>query len=143
MIKNNHSVKNNCKLKILFLTSCTGDKKYKPTNQLIQDDFKQIGTDWFSEKEGQLEKYRLPAKEMYTGQQHLRLMRGLDLLRESCPEVQIDLKVISAGYGLMDADFPVVPYEVTFSDMRAKELREWADFLQIPSRHSQHLKDTI
>jgi hypothetical protein len=119
-------------MRILIITSCTGEKKYKPENQLVLNDFTQIGKDLFAQKENDLKGYRAPAGEMYTGQQHIRLMRGLELLRNACSDVTIDLKIVSAGYGLLDEDSPIVPYEATFNGMKAKVLREWADLLKIP-----------
>ena len=120
-------------MRILVITSCTGEKKYKPENQLTIDDFKTIGSKRFRQREKELSEFSLPASEMYTGQQHVRLMRGLELIRSVCPKnMQTDLKILSAGYGLLDEDAPIIPYEATFNGMKAKTLREWADFLKIP-----------
>lgn len=122
-------------MKILIVTSCTGEKKFKPDNQLTMADFKTIGSKQFKKREKELSSYRVPADEMYTGQQHVRLMRGLKLIADSSEEnIKVDLKILSAGYGLLDGNSLIVPYEVTFSTMKAKPLREWADFLKIPEK---------
>lgn len=119
-------------MKILIITSCTGAKKYKPDNQLTQDDFKKLGTEAFKRREKTLEDFKLPAKEMYKGQQHVHLLKGLELIRIACPKITIDLKIVSAGYGLLDENSPILPYEQTFNNMKAKEIRSWAYFLKIP-----------
>lgn len=121
-------------MRVLFISSCTGEKKYKPENQLGEDDFYAFGTQEFQEREHELKAFRLPAKDMYTGMQHVLLQKGLERLRSSCLDDQFDLKIISAGYGLIDQDTPIVPYEMTFQGMKAKAIDEWAAHLEIPQK---------
>ncbi len=54
---------------------------------------------------------------MYTGWQHLYLMRGVDRLRRAFGDDFVDLRIVSAGYGLIAADREICPYDVTFSKM--------------------------
>lgn len=111
--------------KVLIVTSCTGEKKFSPANQLTQEDFRDAKT--LKTREKELKEYALPAAEMYTGMQHLRLMEGLQLLREKFPKsTTFDLKIVSAGYGLIDEDRMIVPYEVTYNTMKNPELDAWA-----------------
>ena len=119
-------------MRILFLTSCTGEKRYKPENQLTEHNFKHRGTKAFEATEEALCAYRVPVGDMYTGQQHLRLLKGVEAMLQVCPEHTIDLKILSAGYGLLDELTPIVPYEMTLQGMNAGKIREWADFLDIP-----------
>ncbi|MGE0085289.1 MAG: tRNA-guanine transglycosylase DpdA [Desulfococcaceae bacterium] len=121
-------------MQILILTSCTGEKAHAPENRLIQEDFQQMGSPYFEKREKELSAFTLPAGEMYTGMQHVLLKKGLDLLRNSCPDIQFDMKIVSAGYGLLDEHTPIVPYEMTFSGMKAKDLRKWSDFLALPAK---------
>ena len=113
-------------LKILVITSCTGEKKFSPANQLVQDDFRNEKT--LKARERELKDFALPAAEMYTGMQHLRLMEGLRLLREKYPKnkATFDLAIVSAGYGLIAEDRMIVPYEVTFNTMKNPEIDQWA-----------------
>jgi hypothetical protein len=117
-------------VKTLIITSCTGDKKFKPENELLQHDFESNET--LSKREKELEEYQLNASDLYTGMQHLRLMEGIDLLREEYGNDIVDLSIISAGYGLVSEKKKIVPYEVTFNNMNSKEIKEWSDHLQIP-----------
>ena len=76
----------------------------------------------------------LPAEEMYTGQQHIRLMRGVQKFRQWNPEglnVDLSLHIVSAGYGVVAGARRIAPYEATFSGMKVKALRTWADQLNI------------
>lgn len=119
-------------MRLLILTSCTGEKKYKPENQLNQNDFKNIGTDEFLVREKFLNKFCAPAIEMYTGQQHRLLRKGIGKMRGVCQDTTFDIKVVSAGYGLLNEDTSIVPYEMTFNGMKVKELSAWATFLKLP-----------
>lgn len=119
-------------MRILVITSCTGEKKYSSSGQLTQKDFINLNTPEFIAKETELLEYQLPAEELYTGQQHLRLMRGVKVLREKMGSDSLDLHILSAGYGIIPGAQKIVPYECTFQGMKAKELRSWADMLDVP-----------
>jgi hypothetical protein len=117
--------------KIVVVTSCTGEKLFAPDNQLIQNDFRLDKHD-FHVREAKLSESILPAEIMYTGQQHKRLMRGIRELRET-GEFDIDLRIVSAGYGLINGDQLIAPYECTFQNMSMREISEWSDYLRIPT----------
>jgi hypothetical protein len=121
-------------MRILIVTSCTGEKKFSPDNQFTQVDFQNIhDADEFRKREETLQEYCLPAEEMYTGQQHLRLLRGVKEVREKHGHDAVKIWIVSAGYGLIPGDRKIVPYEVTFQGMKAKELASWSAHLAIPS----------
>lgn len=126
-------------VRTLVVTSCTGEKKHKPENQLTKEDF--ISPDRLREREKQLWHLRLPAVEMYTGMQHLRLIEGVSLLRRQFNYEIIDLSILSAGYGLISENHPIVPYEVTFNTMNNREIKEWAGFLNIHNNLGKLVKD--
>lgn len=122
------------KRKIIVLTSCTGDKQDAPF-QLTQADFR-LKDDHFRVRESELSDYLTSAQHMYTGQQHIRLMRGVEALRNS-GSYEIDLRIVSAGYGLIAGDTPIAPYECTFQTMKMHEIVEWSNYLGIPERVRQ------
>lgn len=129
-------------MKILIVTSCTSEKKHKPESQLTLADFENLGSEKFKKREKELAEYGLPASEMYTGQQHLRLIRGVEMLRGASGNgTTFDLKILSAGYGLLDEHQPILPYEATFTGMKAKALRQWADKLNIPGQVKNAVQD--
>jgi hypothetical protein len=120
-------------LKIHIITSCTGQKRYKPANQLTQADFELLHKpEIFNDLENQLTDYRLPAAEMYTGLQHTRLMEGINYFQQARPQDEVNLWIVSAGYGLISGEQRIVPYECTFQDMKAKQIHEWSRHLNIP-----------
>jgi hypothetical protein len=118
-------------MRIITITSCTGEKVSSPANQLTLQDFAQGGAH-LKKRERELWTFRMSAREIYTGQQHVRLMRGIREVAER-KGLTLDLHVLSAGYGMISGDRMVVPYECTFATMETKELRDWADKRGVPS----------
>ena len=117
----------------LIITSCTGVKVVESDRQLTREDFAK-GAAHVAEREKELKDSLRTAGEIYSGEQHVRLMRGVCAMRstlEAGPS-PIDLHILSAGYGLIPEDRVVAPYEITFATMKSKELRDWADSLQVP-----------
>jgi queuine/archaeosine tRNA-ribosyltransferase len=129
--------------KIRVITSCTGEKLYNLENQLTQTDFAAQATAAFEQRQQQLESYSEPAEVMYTGQQHLRLMDGIKGLRTSDELIEVELWIISAGYGLITADKRIVPYECTFQGMKAAEIVQWSNHLGIPHATQQLLSEAV
>ena len=117
------------KLKTLVITSCTGEKRFHPDNQLVQDDFLDIHR--LAQREKELEQYKTPAGDIYTGMQHQRLMEGIKTLRDTYGNSIVDLYIVSAGYGLISEHREVVPYEVTFNTMSSGEIGNWSATLKI------------
>lgn len=118
-------------MRILVLTSCTGEKAVTVNNQLTLSDFQQ-GSTHLSAREHELRDHMLQACDLYTGMQHQRLMRGI-IAAEQAELVNIDLHILSAGYGIVPADRLLAPYETTFATMKSGELRAWARQLGVPS----------
>lgn len=118
-------------MRILVVTSCTGEKTVETPNALTQADFA-AGPEHVAQREASLP--LTPAEELYAGLQHIRLMDGIRAVRAR-PESgwTVDLHILSAGYGLVPADRPLAPYEVTFTGMKSEDLRDWAMRLRIPA----------
>jgi hypothetical protein len=119
-------------MKVRILTSCTGEKQFSPDNQLTQDDFRLLHDgEAFKAREDSLAEYRVAAEDLYTGQQHARLMKGVRQLRETTGSVNVELWILSAGYGLIPGERRIMPYECTFQGMKTAELRKWAGHLRV------------
>ncbi len=131
-------VTTNCikqKLRVLVITSCSGEKRFKPANQLTIEDFK--NAEKLNERSKLLVEFSCPAAFMYTGMQHLRVMEGVNILRSRFGKEVVDVKIISAGYGLIPEDKIIVPYSVTFNSMKSDEVRLWANSLGIHQDFNQ------
>jgi hypothetical protein len=119
-------------MRILILTSCTGEKLLSPPDQLTMDDFR-AGTKFVREREKAISSGLVPTEQLYTGMQHRRLMRGVAAARQSIG-IQLDLWVLSAGYGWVPGHQPIAPYEATFTGMGTAALQSWANTLRAPER---------
>ena len=120
-------------MKITIITSCTGQKKYHPEDQLQRSDFEQLHQpEVFRQLEARLKDYQTPAQDLYAGQQHLRLMEGWRHL-DTQDQANLNLWIVSAGYGCIRDDRKIVPYELTFQGMKAKDLQKWSEHLSIPT----------
>ena len=118
-------------MKITVITSCTGTKAVRLPNQLTLADFRR-GREHVTARESEIPGQSLPAEYMYRGEQHLRLMRGVHAARQA--GIEVNLRIVSAGYGLVSADTPLKPYDATFDDLPAKEARKWADQLGLSTQ---------
>jgi hypothetical protein len=128
-------------MRIVVITSCTGEKVVQHDEALTISDFEQ-GTAHIRSREAKLGEYLRPAEALYSGQQHVRLMRGVEAFRSLAKNGSyLDLKVLSAGYGLVGAEALLAPYEATFQGMPARQLREWADTLEIPGAIRDALRE--
>jgi hypothetical protein len=52
-------------------------------------------------------------------------------LREKAELVNVELWILSAGYGLISGDRQIVPYESSFKGMKSAELRKWSEHLRV------------
>lgn len=110
--------------RILVITSCTGCKAVGGPGALQLSDFRD--PERLKRREADLRDHMRPAALMYTGQQHVCAMNGVGLLRETLRPDAVDICVLSAGYGVIDEDRLIAPYDVTFSGMPRSAARQWA-----------------
>jgi hypothetical protein len=123
-------------MRIVVVSSCTMKKSVESPKGLTLLDFRK-GPAHVRKREAELFDLLRPAEDLYSGQQHVRLMRGVTALRGSGPTnskgPEIDLRILSAGYGLVPGSQILAPYEATFGGMGKTQLREWADTLGVPA----------
>lgn len=123
-------------MKLLIITSCTGKKRWQDKRHLTQNDFQQ-GADHVARREHEMTDVLTIAEHLYTGEQHVRLMRGVYACRERFQTnnagSSLALWIVSAGYGLVRHDCMIAPYECTFQGMRKTALRRWAEQLHLPA----------
>lgn len=128
-------------MRILVVTSCTGDKVVDHEDKLTLEDFRK-GPEHVAQREAELAEWIRPAEAMYSGMQHARLMRGVKAFREQLgTSVDLELRIVSAGYGAVMPDHMLAPYEATFIGMKKAELREWANLLGLPMGIRQILQE--
>lgn len=121
-------------MRVLVVGSCGKKKLYdssrQPTCQCI-DELHEINY-WkkrFSSK-------CVPARDMYTGPQSIELVRAVDLLR-TIPNVEVQLVIISAGFGMLQEEDLVPPYDCSFSTMKMTEVRKRSNELKLKVSFTQ------
>jgi hypothetical protein len=73
------------------------------------------------------------AETLYTGQQHVRLMRGVNTYRAAGqPAGNLRFRILSALHGLIAPDSAIQAYNHSFSDLAAATIRREAHEKQIP-----------
>jgi hypothetical protein len=125
-------------VKIRILTSCTKKKAVSCANPITADDFEK-GEEHLNERQRKLLDYQLPAGEMYVGLQHRYLMEGVRAVRRRENGFDIDVAIISAGYGVIGEEKPIAPYERAFNGKSKAEIRQLSDRLNIPEESRRFL----
>jgi hypothetical protein len=127
-------------MELLVVSSCTGEKDVRECPySLTEVDFDDPAT--LLHREAELGRWALPAVRLYTGWQHRYMMMGVNAIREGFGSASCVLKIISAGYGLVDEDRNLVPYEATFQCRRPRWINERAQKLGIPQALRQAIRD--
>ncbi|OLF81890.1 hypothetical protein AWH63_10120 [Marinobacter sp. C18] len=121
--------------KIQIITSCTSKKSVLGDNTLTWADFEK-GLEWVPKREQ--ENLTMPAKDLYCGRQHLALIAGLS----EHPGFEFDLRIVSAGYGLISGDRPIAPHDATFSELPSQELASRAQHLDLEVDFRAALQET-
>lgn len=105
-------------MKALVISSCTKRKRYAPPGQPdcpdLDDPVRR------TQKEQELHAYKLRAIKMYTGQHHLHVREGLELVWNKLGHESVSLVILSAGYGVLQAGQLIIPYECTFRSMKRR-----------------------
>lgn len=121
--------------RVQIISSCTLSKSIDSEDELSWEDFEK-GGQWLDEREGSLNK--VAAHELYTGRQHQSVV---DMI-QSNPQVSFDLKIVSAAYGLIEANHLVAPYNATFSGLPAAEIARRAILLGLPQAFREAVEQT-
>jgi hypothetical protein len=82
--------------------------------------------------EERLSEFACPAMDMHTGTHHRLVMEGVRAVWEHYGRAILDLAILSGGYGLLDADEVIIPYDVSLDEFSEGELAQWIAYLGIP-----------
>jgi hypothetical protein len=118
-------------MRLLVISSCTGKKDVRDCpKKLTEADFDDPALRRV--REAELARWALPARLLYVGQQHRYMMKGIACLRQKFGESSCSVRIVSAGYGLVEEEQSMVPYEATFQNKGLALIRERARQLGIP-----------
>ena len=123
-------------MRILVVDQCSGSKDVPDNTTLFQaEDIDERSRESLLEQEG------VPgrkARDLYIGRQQQCINSAVDSLRADGHAV--DRLFISAGFGLVDEETRLPPYEVTFAEMTVSEIRERADCLRLTKDLVEHIQ---
>lgn len=127
-------------MELLVVGSCTGEKEARDCPYLLTEgDFDDPSA--LLRREAELSRWALPAGRLYTGWQHRYMMKGISAIRQRFGSAACTLKIISAGYGLVEEDRRLAPYEATFQRKRPRWISERAQRLGVPQAVRQAIRD--
>jgi len=117
-------------MRILVISSCTSKKNKLDGSPSLTAKELSSGDSVLTSAHKKNARYLQSAEDLYSGEQHVRIMRGLKEVRNNGHNV--DFKILSAGYGLVDSSWTLLPYNVTFNNMRKNQILDWSAKLKIP-----------
>ncbi|MFB6178608.1 MAG: hypothetical protein ABEI77_02655 [Halorientalis sp.] len=100
---------------ILVVSPCSADKRFDPIG-----DCETIDTHSRTELVEQYPEQVAPAAELYTGEEHQHVSSAVDTLSEIAA---VDWAIISAGFGLVQAETELPSYECAFSEIESVRRR--------------------
>lgn len=115
---------------ILVIGSCGKKKSVKSTETPTCEDLASIGDNRAWRKK--LSRTSIRARKLYIGNQNRELVNGVDLLRQ-IEKIEIKFSILSAGFGLVDENDLIPPYDCSFTGMRKSQIQERAEWLNISS----------
>lgn len=115
-------------MRVLVIGSCSKRKLHSSPNQpTCHNILSHLKIDRWRQRFSNL---CVPARDMYTGPQNTELVKGVDLLR-NIPEVEVQLVIVSAGFGILNEYDLVPPYDCSFTKMKMAEVRKRAEDLEL------------
>lgn len=114
------------KPKILIINSCSKSKAISHSDQPTCAD---LNTK--EQRDAQKVKFEsllTPAGKLYTGKQASAIQSAVKMLKESH---EVDYYIISAGFGFVNEQEQLPPYECSFSGLGKRKIKEMADNLSI------------
>lgn len=126
-------------MKILVIDQCSGSKSYpEALHELTQEEVDSGPVEQLLERP---DTAGIPANQLYSGRQQQRIDEAVEILRSKGHKV--DRKFVSAGFGLVDEEEELPPYEVTFSGMNRGEIDQRSERLQTTEEVCELLTQTI
>ena len=124
-------------MKILVFSSCSKSKAIKYPHQPTCDE---ITSKEMKERFLQMSPDKRTAKELYRGALNLSITNAVKQLREF---FEVSHYIVSAGFGILEENELVPPYDCSFSEMNKTQIKERAHLLKIPNDYDEIIKRKI
>ena len=122
-------------MRILIIDQCSNSKSYP--EESVAFDASEIDDAGLDALRGREDAVSIPARKLYAGRQQQYVSDAVDSLRGNGHNV--DRYFVSAGFGLVEENEELPPYNVTFANMTASEIESRAVTLELKDR----TRDTI
>ena len=119
-------------IRTLVITPCSAKKRSQVPDLALAEDL--ADPERRRRAEARLAEHALPAAEMYTGKHHRLVMEGVQDVWQHWEHSVLNLAILSGGYGILDAEDLIIPYDVTFDQFEGEALAEWREMLQVPAK---------
>lgn len=117
-------------MRVLVVGSCGKRKLHNcPKQPKCQDIDSSHGIDHWAQK---FYEFCAPARDMYTGSQSIELIKAVDLLRKIL-HIEVQVVIISAGFGILHEQDLVPPYDCSFTNMKIRQVRKRSEELNLQS----------
>ncbi len=117
--------------RLLVIASGTGRMAVHHPHELHKDDF--LDPERLREREAELRAFLRPAAELYCCDQFRFTRSGVETLRAAFGRDNVDMRIMSPGYGLIGEQDVIAPHSISLTDFDRSELHQWADHLGLPS----------
>ncbi len=122
-------------MKIVIFASCS---KRKSISHPSQPTCKDLVSKQSKDKYNVSITEKRTVKEMYRGALNISIVQAISVLRHY---FEVKYYVISAGFGIVEENEIIPPYDCTFSTMSAEEILSRAEILQIPQDYKQIIEN--
>jgi hypothetical protein len=119
-------------MRTLVLTPCSAKKRSQVLEPALAADL--ANPEGRQQVTARLADHSLPAAEMYTGRHHRLVMEGVQAVWQQWGRHTLDLAILSGGYGVLQSDEMIIPYDVTFDQFAGEALADWGAMLQVPAK---------
>jgi hypothetical protein len=119
-------------MRTLVITPCSAEKRGDVRDPATATEL--ADPEQRRQAEERLFAFACAAVDMYTGKHHCLVMEGLRAVWQTCGQDTVDVAILSGGYGLLQANDVIIPYDVALDEFDKEALAGWAVHLQIPER---------
>jgi hypothetical protein len=127
-------------MRVLIVGSCGKRKLHNSINQPKCCDIdSRHGIDHWRQ---QFSGLSVLARDLYTGPQSTELIKAVDLLR-TISNIEVQIVIISAGFGILQENDLVPPYDCSFESMKIGEIRKRSEELNLQSSFTKLMHENF
>ena len=126
-------------LRTLVIVPCSASRRGDVACPAYADDL--ADPERRMQAESRLAAYACPAIDMYRGTHYRLVMEGVRAVWEQVGPSVLEVAILSGGYGLLQPEAVIIPYDVSFDQFDEDSLAGWVAHLQIQERAAALVED--